>query len=74
MEQHQSPFDHAYMRWRERFVPFEARCFEAVSEFVRVHFDDLVDRYYSEDHASWKDFLAWAFERYLRAAERGEAQ
>jgi hypothetical protein len=74
MKHNPSSFDHAYIRWRERFVPFEARCFKAVCEFVRVHFDDLLDRYYGEGHESFKDFPAWAFERYIRDVEREEVQ
>jgi hypothetical protein len=45
---------------------FEAGCFEALCEFVRVHFDKLLDRYYLEGHDSLNEFPAWAFERYLR--------
>jgi len=51
----------------------------AVCEFVRVHFDDLLDRYYWEGHGSLNAFPAWAFERYLvgrgsrrRGSERGK--
>jgi hypothetical protein len=39
---------------------------EALCEFVRVHFDKLLDRYYLERHESLNEFPAWAFERYLR--------
>jgi hypothetical protein len=42
------------------------RCLEALCEFVRVHFDKLLDRYYLEGHDSLNEFPAWAFERYLR--------
>jgi hypothetical protein len=61
-----SSFDTAYIRWRTKFAPFEAGCFEALCEFVRVHFDKLLDRYYLEGHDSLNEFPAWAFERYLR--------
>ena len=59
-------FDTAYIRWRAEFAPFEANCFDALCEFVRVHFDNLMDRYYREGHEALNDFPAWAFERYLR--------
>jgi hypothetical protein len=74
MKPNRSPFDQAYIRWREIFTPFEASCFEALSEFVRVHFDDLLDRYYWEGHESLNDFPAWAFERYIRDVESEEVQ
>ena len=70
MKPHRSSFDPAYIRWRAEFVLFEARCFGALCEFVRVQFDDLLDHYYCEGHESLNDFPAWAFERYLREAER----
>ena len=57
--------DAAYIRWRTEFAPFEANCFGALCEFVRVHFDDLIDGYYREGHEALNDFPAWAFERYL---------
>ena len=57
--------DSAYIRWRTEFAPFEANCFDAVGDFVRVHFDDLIDGYYLEGHEALNDFPAWAFERYL---------
>ena len=60
-------FDLGYIRWRAEFAPFEASCFDALCEFVRLHFDDLIDRYYRECHEALNDFPAWAFERYLRA-------
>ena len=60
-----SSFDTAYLRWRAEFAPFEANCFDALCEFVRVHFDDLIDGYYREGHEALNDFPAWAFERYL---------
>jgi hypothetical protein len=63
-----SSFDTAYLRWRAKFAPFEANCFDALCEFVRVHFDDLIDRYYREGYEALNDFPAWAFERYLREA------
>jgi len=58
--------DSAYIRWRTEFAPFEANCFDALCEFVRVHFDNLMDHYYQEGHEALHDFPAWAFERYLR--------
>jgi hypothetical protein len=61
-------FDIAYIRWRAEFAAFEANCFDALSDFVRVQFDDLIDRYYGEGHQSLNDFPVWAFERYLRKA------
>ena len=61
----------AYIRWRAEFEPFEAWCFAAVCEFVRVHFDDLLDRYYWEGHGSLNAFPAWAFERYLLGRAKG---
>ena len=60
-----SSFDTAYLRWRAKFAPFEANCFDALCEFVRVHFEDLIDRYYREGYDALNDFPAWAFERYL---------
>jgi hypothetical protein len=60
-------FDTAYLRWRAEFAPFESNCFDALCEFVRMHFDNLIDRYYLEGHEVLTDFPAWAFERYLRA-------
>ena len=74
MKPNRSSFDQAYLRWRERFAPFEARCFEALCEFLRVHFDDLLDRYYWEGHEALKDFPTWAFERYIRDVESEEVQ
>ena len=62
--------DLAYIRWWADFTPFEARCFAALCEFVRVHFDDLLDRHYLEGHESLNDFPAWTFERYLRQVEQ----
>jgi hypothetical protein len=59
-------FDVGYIRWRAEFAPFEATCFDALCEFVRVHFDELIDRYYREGHEALNDFPEWAFERYLR--------
>ena len=60
--------DSAYIRRRAEFAPFEANCFDALCEFVRVHFDDLIDGYYQEGHEALNDFPAWAFERYLWGA------
>ena len=57
--------DSAYIRWRAEFAPFEANCFDALCEFVRVHFDHLIDGYYREGHEALNDFPAWAFEQYL---------
>ena len=57
--------DSAYIRWRAEFAPFEATCFDALCEFVRVHFDHLIDVYYREGHEALNDFPAWAFEQYL---------
>jgi hypothetical protein len=65
-----STFDPAYLQWYAQFAAFEAGCFERLCEFVRVHFDDLLDRFYRLGHESLKDFPAWAFERYLREVER----
>jgi hypothetical protein len=63
-----SSSDFDYIRWRVEFAAFEASCFDALCEFVRMHFDDLIDRYYWEGHEALNDFPAWAFERYLREA------
>jgi hypothetical protein len=62
MRPHRATLDPAYTRWRAReFVPFEARCFESVCDFVRVQFDDLLDRYYWDGHTSLTGFPDWAF-------------
>ena len=61
-----SSFDSSYLRWRIEFAPFETECLGIVSEFVRVNFDTLLDRYYFEGHESLNSFPASAFERYLR--------
>jgi hypothetical protein len=58
-------FDTAYIRWRLRFAALETNCFEGLCEFVRVHFEKLLDLYYCEGYDSLNDFLEWAFERYL---------
>ena len=71
MRAHRLSLDPAYIRWRAEFAPFEARCFVAVCEFVRVHFDDLLDRYYWEGHGSLNAFPTWAFERYLVGRRSG---
>jgi hypothetical protein len=63
-----SSFDMAYVRWRAEFAPFERRCFDALCDFVRAHFDNLIDHYYREGHVALHEFPAWAFERYLREA------
>jgi hypothetical protein len=70
MKPHRSSFDPTYIRWRAELACFESHCFDALGEFVRVHFDDLLDRYYWEGHESLDDFPAWAFERYLRETGR----
>ena len=62
--------DPAYSRWRLEFETFEVRCFAALSQFVRLHFDDLLDEYYCEGHESLNAFPGWAFERYLQEVER----
>ena len=67
-------FDPMYIRWRAKFAKFESRYFEALCNFIRKHFDNLLDRYYLEGHESMDDFLMWAFERYLRETERGSAK
>ena len=58
--------DTAHIRWRAAFAPFEASCFESLCVLVRLHFDDLIDRYYREGHKSLLEFPEWTFERYLR--------
>lgn len=60
-----SSFDTAYIRWQAEFATFEARWFDSLCNWVRVHFDNLLDRYYQEGHEALNDFPAWAFERYL---------
>lgn len=59
-------FDTAYIRWRAEFARFEPNCFDAVCDFVRAHFDNLIDRFYGEGYEALKEFPAWAFERYVR--------
>jgi len=49
-------------RWQTEFASFEANCFDALREFMRVHFGDLIG------HASLIAVPSWAFERYLREA------
>jgi hypothetical protein len=61
-------FDIGYVRWRAGFAPFEANCFDAMCEFVRLRFDELIDSYYREGHEALNEFPEWAFERYLRQA------
>ena len=63
-------FDIGYIRWRADFAPFEANCFDHLCEFVHLHFDDLIDRYYRGGHQALHEFPEWAFERYLRKAVR----
>jgi len=60
--------DPTYPRWETEFAPFEANCFDGLCEFARVHFDNLIDRYYQEGHESLIDCPSYAFERYLREA------
>lgn len=74
MKTFRSTFDPAYLQWQAQFATFEAGCFEGLCEFVRVHFDDLLDRFYRLGHESLQDFPAWAFERYLRHLERQRAR
>jgi hypothetical protein len=69
MTSHRLSLDAAYFRWWAQFQPFEARCLAAVCEFVRMHFDDLLDRYYREGHESLNAFSGWVFECYLREIE-----
>jgi hypothetical protein len=69
-----SSFDQAYLRWRGKFASFEATCFAALCEFVRVHFDDLLNHFYLEGHESLQDFPAWAFERYMQEVDRKKAR
>jgi hypothetical protein len=64
-----SSLDPSYIRWRLEFERFEASCFEALAEFVRLHFDDLLDEYYCGGHESLNAFPGWAFERYLLEVE-----
>jgi hypothetical protein len=74
MKPHRSSFDPTYNRWRWEFAAFESTYFEALCEFVEVHFEGLLDRYCREGHQSMDDFPAWAFERYLRKTERTGAR
>ena len=60
--------DPTYPRWETEFAPFEANGLDALCEFVRVQFDNLIDRYYLEGRDSLIDFPSWTFERYLREA------
>ena len=69
MKSHRSSLDPSYIRWRLEFERYEGRCFEALAEFVRLHFDDLLDEYYCEGHESLNAFPGWAFERYLLEVE-----
>ena len=63
-------FDIGYIRWRVDFAPFETNCYEQLREFIRLHFDDLIDRYYRDGEQALHEFPEWAFERYLRKAVR----
>ena len=72
MKTSRSTFDPAYLLWEAQFTTFEAGCLERLSEFLRAHFDDLLDRFYQLGHESLQDFPAWAFERYLHHTERTE--
>ena len=74
MKPHRSSCDLTYIRWRGKFAAFESRCFEALGEFVELHFDSLLDRYHQEGHESLDDFLGWAVERYLRVTELAGAR
>jgi len=65
--------DQAFLRWRGKFASFEATCFPGLCDFVRVHFDDLLDHFYLEGHDSLVSFAAWAFERYLQDVDRNRA-
>jgi hypothetical protein len=49
-------FDIGYIRWRADFAPFETNCFEQLREFVRLHFDDLIDRYYRDGQQALHEF------------------
>ena len=69
MKPYRSFLEPAYARWRAEFASFEARCFDALCEFVRAQFEDLLDRYYGEGNQSLNGFPAWAFELYLRDIE-----
>ena len=69
MKSNRSSPDPTYIRWRLEFQSFEVRCFRALCEFVRLHFDDLLDEYYCEGHESLNAFRDWAFERYLLEVE-----
>ena len=60
--------DPTYFCRQAEFATFEADCFDVPCEFVRVHFDNLIDHYNRESHDSSIDFPSWAFERYLREA------
>ena len=62
-------FDPAYLRWRAKFASLEAGCFEELCEFVRAHFEDLLDRYYWEGNQSMLEFPSWALDRYLEDLE-----
>jgi len=60
--------DPTYHRWQTEFARFEANFFDALCAFVRVHFDNLINRYYREGHDSLIAFPSWAFERHLGEA------
>jgi hypothetical protein len=74
MKPHQSSFDLTYIRWRATFAAFESRCFEALCEFVELHFDSLLDRFLRQGHESLDDFQPWAVECYLRETELAGAR
>jgi hypothetical protein len=74
MKLQRSFFDPAYLRWRAEFVLFNATCFGALCEFVRAHFDALLEHYYWEGHESLNDFPAWTFDRYLWEVEGAAAR
>jgi hypothetical protein len=74
MKPNHSCFDQAYLRWRGKLASFEATCFEALCEFLRAHFDDLLDHFYLEGHESLEDFPAWVFERYIQGVDQKRAR
>lgn len=62
--------DPAYLSWRLEFESFEVTCFGEFCDYVRIHFDELLDDYYCDGHESLNAFPSWAFERYLEHIER----
>jgi hypothetical protein len=69
MKSQRLTLDPAYIRWRLEFESFEVTCFGEFCDFVRLHFDDLLDGYYGDGHESLNAFAGWAFERYLQDVE-----